>query len=675
MNRYMWKKGLSMALAAAMMVGGVSVPAVYHEKAAVVVKAAEQDNAMPEKPTAVDGMVYATVNMEYADFFYGELENIAPGTSEDPELSTDKVASYRAEGMYDAVTSATTTKSTKYTTSWYETGVVNDETNGAATGATLKGIKDVQIAIPEALYKNLYDMADKNAKVFEYLNNATYSESAFKSEYKVLNADGTFSKMQKAQADVEDTDAKPVLTTATVWGDYQIDIANLGVGDVEATTENLYGIILTDEAGNNYGLLHSDNTWLQTQEFSWAVDDVFSVHGENKTPYLRTNGLNAGNTITKITYLLKDSPNIVINTNVYLKTLLDDNVKGSSEAATYNANGTKVKFILENAPASDYTLTTLVKGARHGKEVLGWDYDSASKTLTLPSSCVAGNDYVATFQSATHGDIKITFGYNKANSSISIANKTATYTGKAIAVDAAKVTGSKGKVTYSYYSDAACTKALSGAPVNAGTYYAKASVAADDNYNAATSAAVKIVIKKANSSITLTDTTVNYTGKAIAVKTKVAGSKGKVTYTYYSDKACKKKIAAPKNVGTYYVKASVAADTNYNGASTSKAAKLVIKKGKPTITVKTLAKTYKKSVVKKKKQTFSIGASVTGKGKLSYKKTSGSSKLSINKSNGKVTVKKGTKSGTYKIKVKVSAKASKNYNSGSTTKTVTVKVK
>ncbi|MDO4170497.1 MAG: penicillin-binding Tp47 domain C-containing protein [Lachnospiraceae bacterium] len=260
-------------------------------------------------------------------------------------------------------------------------------------------------------------------------------------------------------------------------------------------------------------------------------------------------------------------------------------------------------------------------------------------------------------------------------SNITLNGKTATYNGKAITVDAAKVTGSKGKVTYSYYSDAACTKALSGAPVNAGTYYAKASVAADDNYNAATSAAVKIVIKKANSSITLTDTTVNYTGKAIAVKTKVAGSKGKVTYTYYSDKACKKKIAAPKNVGTYYVKASVAADTNYNGASTSKAAKLVIKKGKPTITVKTLAKTYKKSVVKKKKQTFSIGASVTGKGKLSYKKTSGSSKLSINKSNGKVTVKKGTKSGTYKIKVKVSAKASKNYNSGSTTKTVTVKVK
>lgn len=82
--------------------------------------------------------------------------------------------------------------------------------------------------------------------------------------------------MITTEGTVEDEDAEPVLTTSTTWGDYQIDIANLGVGDTTATTTNMYGIILTDEKGENYGLLHSDNTWLQTQEFAWAVDDVFS---------------------------------------------------------------------------------------------------------------------------------------------------------------------------------------------------------------------------------------------------------------------------------------------------------------------------------------------------------------------------------------------------------------
>lgn len=230
---------------------------------------------------------------------------------------------------------------------------------------------------------------------------------------------------------VEDTDAEPVLTTSTVWGDYQIDIANLGVGDVTATTDNLYGIILTDKDGKNYGLLHSDNTWLQTQEFSWAVDDVFSVHGQNHVPYQRTNGLNAGNTITKITYLLKDSADIVINTNVKLKTLIDtDKVNGSAEPATYNADGMTVKFNFNNLPSDDYTLATLVKGARHGKTVdpEHWNYDAKTQTLSLDGSCAAANDYVATFKSENYGDVKVTFAVAKADQTLSVANDAYTVT-------------------------------------------------------------------------------------------------------------------------------------------------------------------------------------------------------------------------------------------------------
>lgn len=267
---------------------------------------------MPENPTVIEGYVYATVNMEYADFFYGELMGVGESSEITPDLSADKVASYREKGMYDAVTSATSTKSTKYATSWCETGVTNDEAetkdkNGNVTNTNLYGVKNVQIKIPKALYDNLYsgkDGAYKDSKVIEYLNKADYSDQAFSTEYKVLNADGTFSKMFAADGTVENKD------------------------------------------GNNYGLLHSDNTWLQTQKFSWAVDDVFSVHGQNNVPNGRTDGLKAGNTITKITYLLKDSPDIVINTNTKLKTLLSDNVSGTAEKALWNSAGTKADTLL-----------------------------------------------------------------------------------------------------------------------------------------------------------------------------------------------------------------------------------------------------------------------------------------------------------------------------------------
>ena len=66
-------------------------------------------------------------------------------------------------------------------------------------------------------------------------------------------------------------------------------------------------------------------------------------------------------------------------------------------------------------------------------------------------------------------------------------------------------------VTVVYYSDKGCTQALTGKPVNAGTYYAKVSVAQSANYNAAVSDVKEIIItkkpvtvavKNANSAIT-----------------------------------------------------------------------------------------------------------------------------------------------------------------------------
>ena len=63
-----------------------------------------------------------------------------------------------------------------------------------------------------------------------------------------------------------------------------------------------------------------------------------------------------------------------------------------------------------------------------------------------------------------------------------------------------------------------------------------------------------------------------------------------------------------------------------------------------------------------------------GQGTLTYAKVSGNKKITINKKTGKVTIKKGLKKGTYKVKVKVRAKGNDTY-SASSWKVVTFKVK
>lgn len=676
MRNKIWKKGISITLAAMMMTGTISVPVMQGRSTVSIVKAEEK--TMPESPSVIDGYVYATVNMEYADFFYGELNNIEAGKDTTPALDSDQAASFREKGMYDAVTSATSTKSTKYATSYYEIGVTNDEKettgkDGSVTNTNLYGIRDVQIAIPEELYSNLYKNENKSHKVYEYLKNATYSDTAFSTEYKVLNADGTFSKMITTDGTVEDTDADPVLTTSTVWGDYQIDVANLGVDDVQATTENLYGIVLTDKDGVNYGLLHSDNTWLQTQEFSWAVDDDFSVHGENTTPYQRTNGLNAGNTITKITYLLKDSPDIEINTNVKLKTLIGEDVTGSAEAATYNASGTQVKFVLNNVPADDYTVTDVVKGARHGKAVDAdkFSYNKETGILTLDGRCEAGDDYVATFKSETHGDIKVTFAVNKADQSVTAAKDAYTVTYGVKAFNLGAKAGSA--LTYTSSNNNVAVVDANGNVTIKGAGSAVITINAEENnyYNAAVKT-VKITVNKANASITTSaKSTVS---KAYGAKAFSLGAKA-TSGTTLKYKSSSTKVATVSSKGVVTIKGTgtatitvTASGVNYNTATK----KITVKVSPKKQTVK-LKAGKKKAAIQWKKDTKATGYQI----KIGTKKNLSGAKTYTVKSykTYKKTVSKLKSKKKYYVKVRAYKTVGKTKLYGAYSAVKSVKVK
>ena len=95
-----------------------------------------------------------------------------------------------------------------------------------------------------------------------------------------------------------------------------------------------------------------------------------------------------------------------------------------------------------------------------------------------------------------------------------------------------------------------------------------------------------------------------------------------------------------------------------------------------TVSPKTAAVKYSK--LKKKAQTLKVGKVLTiknAKGTISFKKLNGNKKININKTSGKVTVKKGLKKGKYKIKVLVTADGDDTYLKGTETKTFTIKVR
>ena len=143
--------------------------------------------------------------------------------------------------------------------------------------------------------------------------------------------------------------------------------------------------------------------------------------------------------------------------------------------------------------------------------------------------------------------------------------------------------------------------------------------------------------------------------------------------------------ASATDAGTYTATATLKEnpDPNYvyewsDGTAAPKTIDWTIDKANNPLSIKARAAAVKYKKLKKKNQTLAAYKVITftnkGQGKLTYTKASGSKKITIAKTTGKVTVKKGLKKGTYKIKVNVKATGNSNYNA-SAVKAVTFKVR
>ena len=264
----------------------------------------------------------------------------------------------------------------------------------------------------------------------------------------------------------------------------------------------------------------------------------------------------------------------------------------------------------------------------------------------------------------------------KIKRSLTLSDKTITYDGKVQSLTAAGSGASEETITYHYYSDEACETEIEEAcglgVIDAGTYYVKACLEATETAEGTESNVARLTINKAATVIGVSNATKTYSSKGYSVSYKPKGSDQIVTFSWKKDGNqagyCQTNAIKLYEVGTYKITIKVSAGKNYTAQK--KTVTVKISRIAQSLTVSPTAKTLKVSSLKKKAASFKIivkGART----KITYTPSGKAAKYITVTKAGKVTVKKGTPKGTYKIKVAAAKTAV--YAAASKTVTITVK--
>lgn len=327
--------------------------------AAIAALLAATQTAIPFSAFAVEQKeyVYGTVNLPYADYYYGELNDVEEDATLQLEV-VDPAAALRAEGYYDAVTSATNVKSVKYEATYF---TENDDDS-----VTVEGIKDVAVAVPEELYNEAKAAIETGAacqnQLLNIVGNLTVNEdqTVVPTEYKVLNGDGTLTAMRDAKEAVTVSDATIEVSTNTTYGNYQLSIVEADADNsLLPSASNMEGVVITMTDDSKYAMLHVDNLWLRTGEIAWATTDNFIVHNANTLKYKSFEDT-VGKSVASVRYIIRDGADVTYTAGengAYLPILHDGT---ASVEATPISSGA-VTVTLENLPET-YQATAVMNG-------------------------------------------------------------------------------------------------------------------------------------------------------------------------------------------------------------------------------------------------------------------------------------------------------------------------
>ena len=267
MRKGMWKKGLTVAMAAAMLAGPVSVPAVFNNGVAVV----KADETNKEQD------IYVLMNIPYADFYKAELNKNDVKVDATTSATKAKTRSTLAKGSYHADNSGE-----------HISGVIYPVKIKAGTDLSkLTKITDdskVSITVNMKGKETTTEYKGKDA-LFESADYSYYvlSTSTAPAYYKELtvNEDGSYSfgKTTATEKTVEGA-AIEKFKTSSNYGDYQLNLNFDKVADSDKISGNtkVLAAVITTTDGTQYGLRHVENIWKGT-EFAWGTGFTTQAHG------------------------------------------------------------------------------------------------------------------------------------------------------------------------------------------------------------------------------------------------------------------------------------------------------------------------------------------------------------------------------------------------------------
>ena len=265
MRKGMWKKGLTVAMAAAMLAGPVSVPAVFNNGVAVV----KADETNKEQD------IYVLMNIPYADFYKAELNkndvkvDVTTSATKAKTRSTLANGSYHADNTGEHISGITYPVKIKAGTDLSNLTKITDASKVSIT-VNMKGKKIT------TEYKG------KDA-LFESADYSYYVLSTAPAYYKELtvNEDGTYSfgKTTATEKTVEGA-AIEKFKTSSKYGDYQLNLNFDKVADSDQISGNtkVLAAVITTTDGTQYGLRHVENIWKGT-EFAWGTGFTTQSHG------------------------------------------------------------------------------------------------------------------------------------------------------------------------------------------------------------------------------------------------------------------------------------------------------------------------------------------------------------------------------------------------------------
>lgn len=265
MRKGMWKKGLTVAMAAAMLAGPVSVPAVFNNGVAVV-KADETNKGQD---------VYVLMNIPYADFYKAELNNTVKvdattSATKTKTKSTLANGSYHADNTGDHISGITYPVKIKAGTDLSKLTKITDASKVSIT-VNMKGKETT------TEYKGkdaLFESAD-----YSYYELGTTAPAYYKELTVNENGSYSFGKTTATEKTVKGA-AIEKFKTSSKYGDYQLNLNFDKVADSDQISGNtkVLAAVITTIDGTQYGLRHVENIWKGT-EFAWGTGFTTQSHG------------------------------------------------------------------------------------------------------------------------------------------------------------------------------------------------------------------------------------------------------------------------------------------------------------------------------------------------------------------------------------------------------------